>query len=140
MVSERVCSIEMAPQSVSEVPATNRETRAGAAGKKRESSRDIIATLDKRVARLEDALGKFQETQDEAEVRLEKMESQKDEISEQVQSVVDGKLTEKEKILQDAMDALKKELMGEIKKQNNRRRSCLACFLMSMIAPRTGNW
>ena len=106
----------MAPQSVSEVPATDRETRAGAAGKKRESSRDIIATLDKRVARLEDALGKFQETQDEAEVRLEKMESQKDEISEQVQSVVDGKLTEKEKILQDAMDALKKELMGEIKK------------------------
>ncbi|GMI70208.1 hypothetical protein HRI_000690100 [Hibiscus trionum] len=105
----------MAPQGNTEVPPTDRETRLGAAGKKRESSRDLLSSMEKRVARLETAMGDVQDTLEEADPCLKLIDT----IKEEVQSIIDesiGTMNTKIEAFQVAMDAMKAEFAGEIKK------------------------
>ncbi|GMI91050.1 hypothetical protein HRI_002774300 [Hibiscus trionum] len=105
----------MTPQGNTEVPPTDRETRQGAAGKKRESSRDLLSSMEKRVARLETAMGNVQDTLEEADPRLKLIDT----IKEEVQGIIDdsvGTMNEKIEAFQDAMDAVKAEFAEEIKK------------------------
>ncbi|GMI64033.1 hypothetical protein HRI_000072600 [Hibiscus trionum] len=108
----------MAPQVITEVPATDRETRAAATEKKRESSRDIISSMEKRVTKSEEAMGDVQEALEEAEPRLKKLGSLKDKVKEEAQGIIDGwyeTLNKRADTVQEAMDAMKAELVGEIK-------------------------
>ncbi|KAE8718446.1 cytochrome P450 78A7-like [Hibiscus syriacus] len=68
------------------------ETRAVAA-KKRGSSKDVVASLEQRVGRLEDRYNEVKETQDLIASRLEKVESVQDMLYEETQVLI-NELTE----------------------------------------------
>ncbi|KAE8691406.1 hypothetical protein F3Y22_tig00110890pilonHSYRG01301 [Hibiscus syriacus] len=93
------------------------ETRAAVA-KKRGSSKDIVASFEQRVGRLEDRYNEVQETQDSVESRLEKVESVEDVLREETQALI-SELTEnvddRTRGLKSMYLAMRAEIMREVK-------------------------
>ncbi|KAE8716635.1 Protein NRT1/ PTR FAMILY 3.1 [Hibiscus syriacus] len=108
----------MAQHNQDEVPTSEvMETRAAVA-KKRGSSKDIVASFEQRVGRLEDRYNEVQETQDSVESRLEKVESVEDVLREETQALI-SELTEnvddRTRGLESMFLAMRAEIMREVK-------------------------
>ncbi|KAE8697362.1 hypothetical protein F3Y22_tig00110621pilonHSYRG00135 [Hibiscus syriacus] len=108
----------MAQHNQEEVPTREvMETRAAVA-KKRGSSKDIVASFEQRVGRLEDRYNEVQETQDSVESRLEKVESVEDVLREETQALI-SELTEnvddRTRGLESMYLAMRAEIMREVK-------------------------
>ncbi|XP_039021247.1 uncharacterized protein LOC120153338 [Hibiscus syriacus] len=108
----------MAQHNNDEVPAASEvmETRAVAA-KKRGSSKDVVASFEQRVGRLEDRYNEVQETQDSVESRLEKLESVEDVLREETQTLINDMtetVDERTRGLESMYLAMRAELMREM--------------------------
>ncbi|KAE8668323.1 cytochrome P450 78A7-like [Hibiscus syriacus] len=108
----------MAQHNQDEVPTSEvMETRAAVA-KKRGSSKDIVASFEQRVGRLEDRYNEVQETQDSVESRLEKVESVEDILREETQALISeltDNVDDRTRGLESMCLAMRAEIMQEVK-------------------------
>ncbi|KAE8723917.1 hypothetical protein F3Y22_tig00011277pilonHSYRG00002 [Hibiscus syriacus] len=107
---------EMAQQNQDENPTS--EVTHVVLPKKQEISKDMVASFEQRVGRLEDRYNEVQETQDSVESRLEKVESVEDVLREETQALISD-LTEnvddRTRGLESMYLALRAEIMQEVK-------------------------
>ncbi|KAE8687867.1 Detected protein of unknown function [Hibiscus syriacus] len=109
----------MAQHNNDEIPAASEvmETRA-VATKKRGSSKDVVASFEQRVGRLEDRYNEVQETQDSVESRLEKLESVEDVLREETQTLIydlTETVDERTRGLESMYLAMRAEMIREMK-------------------------
>ncbi|KAE8715253.1 Detected protein of unknown function [Hibiscus syriacus] len=108
----------MAQHNQDEVPTSEvMETRAAVA-KKRGSSKDIVASFEQRVGRLEDRYNEVQETQDSVESRLEKVDSVEDILREETQALISeltDNVDDRTRGLESMYLAMRAEIIQEVK-------------------------
>ncbi|KAE8690983.1 cytochrome P450 78A7-like [Hibiscus syriacus] len=109
----------MAQHNNDEVPAASEVMEILAvAAKKRGSSKDVVASFEQRIGRLEDRYNEVQETQDSVESRLEKLESVEDVLREETQTLINDMtetVDERTRGLESMYLAMRAELMREMK-------------------------
>ncbi|KAE8689123.1 hypothetical protein F3Y22_tig00110943pilonHSYRG00133 [Hibiscus syriacus] len=108
----------MAQKNQDEVPTSEVMETHAAVAKKRGSSKDIVASFEQRVGRLEDRYNEVQETQDSVKSCLEKVESVEDVLREETQALI-SELTEnveeRTRGLESMYLAMRAEIMWEVK-------------------------